>query len=54
MLSQIGRPIKDPLVVGISIVGKTPDSGVEEIVREYIEKIDKIKDEILEGKISVF
>jgi len=54
MLSQIGRSIKDPLVVGISIVGKTPDSGVEEIVREYIEKIDKIKDEILEGKISVF
>ena len=54
MLSQIGRPIKNPLIVGISIVGKLPDSGVEEIVREHIDRIDKIKDDILAGKISVF
>jgi len=54
MLSQIGRPIKNPLIVGISIVGKLPDSGVEEIVKEQIERMDKIKDDILAGKISVF
>ncbi|MCD6512403.1 MAG: methionine adenosyltransferase [Thermoplasmata archaeon] len=54
MLSQIGRPVKDPLVVGISVVGETPDSGVEEIVRQRLEAIDKIKDEILSGKITVF
>lgn len=54
MLSQIGRPITDPLVVGISIVGGNVDSGVEEIVKEHLEKIGKIKDEILAGKISVF
>lgn len=54
MLSQIGRPVKDPLVVGISVVGKTPDSGIEEIVKQRLEAIDKIKDEILSGKITVF
>jgi len=54
MLSQIGRPISDPLVVGISIVGGKVDSGVEEIVKEHLENIGKIKEEILAGKINVF
>ena len=54
MLSQIGRPITDPLVVGIGIVGGRVDSGIEEIVRERIEKLGEIKDELLAGKISIF
>ena len=54
MLSQIGRPVLDPLSVGISVIGGNVDSGVEEIVREYLEKIPQIKDDILAGRISVF
>ncbi len=54
MLSQIGKPVTDPLVVGISVVGGNIDSGVEEIVRQRLEKIAEIKDEILAGKITVF
>jgi len=54
MLSQIGRPVTDPIVVGISIVGGKIDSGVEEIVKERLEKISEIKDEVLAGKLKVF
>ncbi len=54
MLSQIGRPITDPLVVGIGIIGGKVDSGVEEIVRERLEKLGEIKDELLAGKINIF
>ncbi len=54
MLSQIGKPVTDPLVVGISVVGGNIDSGVEEIVKQRLEKIAEIKDEILAGKITVF
>jgi len=54
MLSQIGRPVTDPIVVGISVVGGKIDSGVEEIVKERLEKISEIKDEVLAGKLKVF
>ena len=54
MLSQIGRPVVDPLSVGIGIVGGKVDSGVEEIIRENLEKLHEIKDDILAGRISVF
>jgi len=54
MLSQIGKPVTDPIVVGISIVGGKIDSGVEEIVKERLEKISEIKDEVLAGKLKVF
>lgn len=54
MLSQIGKPITEPLIVGISIVNGDVDSGIEEIVKENIRKMEEIKDEILAGKISVF
>lgn len=54
MLSQIGKPITEPLTVGIGIVDGKVDSGIEEIVRNRLEKIHEIKDEILAGKIKVF
>ncbi|HHF56158.1 MAG TPA: methionine adenosyltransferase [Thermoplasmatales archaeon] len=54
MLSQIGKPVTDPIVVGISIVGGKIDSGVEEVVKERLEKISEIKDEVLAGKLKVF
>ncbi len=54
MLSQIGRPITDPLMISIGIVDGSVDSGIEEIVTENIEKIGNIQNEILEGKITVF
>jgi len=54
MLSQIGRPITDPMVISIGIVDGNVDSGIEEIVRDHVEKMGNIQNEILEGKITVF
>lgn len=54
MVSQIGKPITEPQAVSIGIVGGKVDSGVEEIVKDHMEKMLNLHVDILEGKINVF
>ncbi|MEM0026755.1 MAG: methionine adenosyltransferase [Ignisphaera sp.] len=59
MLSQIGRPINDPLIVDIKIFPEDKltvnmTSEVKGIVNEVLENIEKISNYIIENKIGLF
>ncbi len=56
MLSQIGRPIDEPMVVSVELVGN-PDctqSEIESIVDDHLSRISKLTDEIIDGRIQLF
>jgi len=57
LLSQIGRPITDPLVAAVRVKGElnpTIEKRVREIVEAELDKIPMITKDILEGKVQVF
>jgi len=56
MLSQIGKPIDQPLMVSVELVGDThcPQSDIEVIVDEHLSNISKLTDEIIQGRIQLF
>ncbi|NPA84385.1 MAG: methionine adenosyltransferase [Crenarchaeota archaeon] len=57
LLSQIGRPITDPLVAAVRVKGEldpTIEKRVREIVEAELDKIPQITKDILEGKVQVF
>jgi S-adenosylmethionine synthetase len=56
LLSQIGRPIDDPLMASVEIVGEgqCPVSDIESVVAEHLRGISKLTDEILAGNVNVF
>jgi len=57
LLSQIGRPITDPLVAAVRVKGELNpviEKRVKEIVEAELDKIPMITKDILEGKVQVF
>ncbi len=55
ILSQIGRPITDPLMVSIALSGEKNYSGdIESIAQEQLYGIGNLQKDIISGKISVF
>ncbi|ALU11446.1 S-adenosylmethionine synthetase [Ignicoccus islandicus DSM 13165] len=57
LLSQIGRPITDPLVATIRVKGEltpTLEKRVKEIVDEMLDTIPQLTKEIIEGKVQLF
>ncbi|MCE4601365.1 MAG: methionine adenosyltransferase [Desulfurococcales archaeon] len=58
ILSQIGRPIDDPLVADVKVKAKqltaNMKSDIEGIVNEVLDNITTYTDLILEGKITLF
>ncbi|ABU81342.1 methionine adenosyltransferase [Ignicoccus hospitalis] len=57
ILSQIGRPITDPLIAAVRVKGEltpTIEKRVKEIIEAELDRLPMITKEILEGKISVF
>lgn len=63
LLSQIGKPVSDPLNASIDIVTKNADSNpkiskwrgeAEAITAEWLDNIDKVTELIVDGKIKTF
>ena len=58
LLSQIGRPINDPLVAHVGVICNPEifssiKRDIETIVFEELDNIDKLTERILEGSIDV-
>ena len=56
ILSQIGKPIKEPLILSVKISPFEQEliSKAREIAKDKLNSIDEITKKIIEGKISVF
>jgi len=60
LLSQIGRPINDPWMTNIKVVGDMEElpsnirNEISSIAEEEISKVTEISREVLEGKVKVF
>ncbi len=57
LLSQIGRPITEPLVATVRVKGElnpTLEKRVKEIVEQMLDTIPQLSKEIIEGKVSLF
>lgn len=56
LLSQIGKPITEPLMASIELVGEPEGnvSGMESIVAEHLANIPKLTREIIDGSVDVF
>uniref|UniRef100_A0A7C2V8W3 S-adenosylmethionine synthase n=1 Tax=Ignisphaera aggregans TaxID=334771 RepID=A0A7C2V8W3_9CREN len=60
ILSQIGKPINEPLAVDIKIVPEKPPitlnmvNEAKAIANDMLDKIAKISEEIIEGKVMLF
>ncbi|MEM2217277.1 MAG: methionine adenosyltransferase, partial [Thermofilaceae archaeon] len=59
LISQIGRPINDPLVAHVGLVAKEEVYNiavkyVEPILNEYLENVTKLQNEFIEGRIHLF
>lgn len=62
LLSQIGRPINDPLMVNVKILPEDPARGltsdqvreVEGIAAEVLRNIESLTDLIIDGKVMLF
>jgi len=59
LLSQIGRPINDPLVAYVGVVADESSFAkakgeIEGIIREQLDNITKLLPEFVEGKILIF
>lgn len=60
LLSQIGRPIDDPWIANVKVVGEAErlssnvDNDIRSIIAEELDKISLITNDVIEGKISVF
>jgi S-adenosylmethionine synthetase len=57
LLSQIGKPITEPLVAAVRVKGElNPDveKKVREIVEAELDRIPQLTKEILEGKVQLF
>lgn len=62
LLSQIGRPINDPLMVSVKILPEDPARGltsdqvreVEGIATEVLRNIESLTDLIIDGKVMLF
>jgi len=56
LLSQIGKPIDQPLMASVELVGECgcSQSDIESIVKEHLSKVSKLTDEIVAGGIRVF
>jgi S-adenosylmethionine synthetase len=59
LLSQIGRPINDPLVAYVGVVADESSFArakgeIEGIVREQLDGINRLLSEFVEGKVQIF
>ncbi len=55
LLSQIGKPITEPLVAGVEIInGNVDASSVESITQEQFMNINKIRERLLKNELHVF
>jgi S-adenosylmethionine synthetase len=56
ILSQIGRPIDDPLMASVELVGdcRSSNSEIEAIMQEHLSGLSKLTDEIIKGSVPVF
>ena len=57
LLSQIGRPITDPLVANVRFIGSVSpneEREIKAIVEEELKNIPKLTMEIVEGKVQLF
>lgn len=59
LISQIGRPINDPLVAHVGLVANEEVYNnavkyIEPILNEYLEKTAKLQSEFIEGRIQLF
>ena len=60
LLSQIGRPINDPLMANVKVIPETPPlttnmvSEIRSIVHEELDNVTRLTDKILKGELSIF
>ncbi len=58
LVSQIGRPVEDPQVADIGLIGETWLSGVErpvtEIVKTVLQQLPTMRDELLQERLLVY
>jgi S-adenosylmethionine synthetase len=58
LVSQIGRPVDDPQVVDVGLIGQTKPEEVErpvtEIVTAALQQLPKMRDELLSERLSVY
>ncbi len=56
LLSQIGKPIDQPLMASVELVGECECSfsDIESIVTEHLGRVSKLTDEIVAGNVRVF
>jgi S-adenosylmethionine synthetase len=53
LLSQIGKPINEPLVANVELTGEVK-SEVEGIVNEELENITALTDLVVKSKVTLF
>lgn len=58
LVSQIGRPVDDPQLVDVSLVGETKPGGVERpvtgIVKAALQQLPTVRDELLAERLAVY
>jgi S-adenosylmethionine synthetase len=55
ILSQIGRPIDDPLVASLEIIGdKKTEAAARKITDEWLARLPEITEMCVEGKVNTF
>jgi S-adenosylmethionine synthetase len=56
LLSQIGKPIDDPLMASVELIGgpQCRSCDIEAIVAKQLAQVTDLTDEILKGSVSVF
>ncbi|HDD05168.1 MAG TPA: methionine adenosyltransferase [Candidatus Aenigmarchaeota archaeon] len=54
ILSQIGKPLDEPQVVSVQVLGDVDKELVEDIVRKWLEKSTRLSEDIIKGKYDLF
>lgn len=57
LVSQIGSPVTEPALVDVTIAGRIDDRmchRVDELARSELARLDRLRDELLAGAVSVF
>lgn len=54
ILSQIGKPLDEPQVVSVQVLGDYDKGVVEDVVKKWLEKSTKLSEDIIKGKYDLF
>ena len=61
ILSQIGKPVSEPLNCNVQLVSATENKKIdkwkqeaEQIAKDWLDNVDKVTDLIINGKVRTF